>query len=89
MSDQPIADRLLGPKGPELECDDCFEYLDLYAEADASGGTTFEICPVCGSPDACASARSCRAMAAHLQGCPACAEEYASLRALIAETRNG
>jgi hypothetical protein len=85
MSDQPIADRLLGPEGPELGCDECFEYLDLYADAQASGDTAFETCPVCTSPNVCASARSCRAMDAHLQGCPACAEEYASLQALIAE----
>jgi len=89
MSDeQPIADRLLGPEGPELGCEECFEYLDVYVEAEAAGGAGFDVCPVCGSPDACASARSCRAMAAHLEGCPACAEEYASLRALLAEPEN-
>ena len=85
MSAHPIADRLLGPEEPELGCDECFEYLDVYAEAQASGGAGFEPCPVCGSPDRCASSRSCRAMAAHLQGCPACAQEYASLAALLAE----
>ena len=68
MSDeQPIADRLLGPEGPELGCEECFEYLDVYVEAEAAGGAGFDVCPVCGSPDACASARSCRAMAAHLE----------------------
>ena len=86
MSDQPIADRLLGPKEPELGCDECFEYLDVYAEAEASGGAGFELCPVCGSPDRCASARSCRAMAAHLEGCPACAEDRAALHALLDAT---
>jgi hypothetical protein len=85
MSDQPIADRLLGPEEPELGCEQCFEYLDVYAEAETSDRAGFEVCPVCASPDRCASARSCRAMAAHLEGCPACAEEYASLRALLAE----
>jgi hypothetical protein len=85
MSDRPIADRLLGPEEPELGCDECFEYLDVYAEAEIAGGARFEPCPVCGSPDRCASARRCRAMAAHLEGCPACAEEYESLQALLAE----
>ena len=85
MSDQPIADRLLGPEEPELGCDECFDYLDVYADAEVAGGNGFEPCPVCGSPDSCASARSCRAMADHLEGCPACAEEFASLKALLAE----
>ena len=85
MSDQPIADRLLGPDGPELGCDECFEYLDRYVEAEIAGGEGFDPCPVCGSPTACAGARSCRAMGAHLTGCPACAEEYESLKALLAD----
>ena len=38
MSDRPIAERLLGPDGPELGCDECFEYLDRYVEAEAARG---------------------------------------------------
>ena len=34
MTDRPIVDRLLGPEEPELGCDECFEYLDGYVEAD-------------------------------------------------------
>jgi anti-sigma factor RsiW len=70
MSDRPITDRLLGPEGPELGCDECFEHLDRYVEAEIAGGEPFE---------------ASRAMAAHLEGCPACAEEYESLKALISE----
>jgi hypothetical protein len=84
MSDRPIADRLLGPEGPELGCDECFEYLDRYVEAEAAGDTALGDCPACVSPEACAKAAACLGMQAHLQGCPACAEEYASLKALLA-----
>ena len=51
---------LLGPTGPELSCDECFEYLDEYVEG-----------------------RDVPGMAAHLEGCPACREDYESLRALV------
>ena len=84
MSDRPIAERLLGPKGPELGCDECFEYLDRYVEAEGAEDTALGDCPACVSPDACAKAQTCLGMRAHLQGCPACAEEYASLKALLA-----
>jgi len=84
MSDRPLTERLLGPDGPELGCDQCFEYLDHYVEAEASGDPALDGCPGCVSPDACARARACLGMRAHLQGCPACAEEYASLKALLA-----
>jgi hypothetical protein len=83
MSDGPIVDRLLGPAEPELGCDECFEYLDRYVEAEIAGAG-YDQCPTCVSPEACGKARSCLGMRAHLQGCPACAEEYASLRALLA-----
>jgi hypothetical protein len=84
MSDRPIAERLLGPDEPELGCDECFEYLDRYVEAEAAGEPALDGCPACVAPDACAKARACIGMRAHLQGCPACAEEYASLKALLA-----
>ena len=55
----------LGPAGPEVGCDECFELLDVYVErADAE--------------------RAMPAMRAHLDGCPACREDYESLRDLIA-----
>ena len=56
--------RLLGPDGPEIGCDECFERLDVYVEAD--------------DPEAAVPG-----MAAHLAGCPACREEYESLKQLV------
>jgi hypothetical protein len=63
--------RLLGPAGPELSCEQCFEELDRYVELEAAGI----------DPDA-----RVPGMRAHLEGCPACAEDYESLRDLIART---
>jgi hypothetical protein len=63
--------RLLGPAEPEILCDECFEQLDLYVEAEL------------GHADADAAVPGMRA---HLQGCPACAEEYESLRALVRQS---
>ncbi len=60
--------RLLGPTGPELTCDECFRELDRYVELRLV--------------DADAAARE-RRMSAHLEGCPACAEEFESLRDLV------
>ena len=51
---------LLGPTGPEIGCEECFERLDEYVEG-----------------------RSVPGMAAHLEGCPACREDYESLLALV------
>jgi anti-sigma factor RsiW len=66
----PVLERLLGPAGPEIGCDECFELLDQYVEAELSDGA--------GDADA-----RVPGMRAHLEGCPACREEYASLRALV------
>ena len=62
-----LVDRLLGPAGPEIGCDECFEQLDEYVDAELSGTDAHARHP---------------GMAAHLQGCPACHEEYESLREL-------
>lgn len=62
-------DKLLGPEGPELTCDQCFEMLDHYVELDVHGDDAEAAVP---------------GMRAHLAGCPACHEDYASLRALVA-----
>ncbi|MET0615950.1 MAG: hypothetical protein ABW142_10915 [Thermoleophilaceae bacterium] len=61
-------DRLLGPAGPEIGCDECFERLDEYVELELRGA------------DADAQVVGMRA---HLAGCPACREEHESLRALL------
>ena len=69
MTDDEMLRRLLGPREPEITCEACFEHLDRYVEAELA-------------PDADADARV-PGMRAHLEGCPACAEEHASLRALL------
>jgi hypothetical protein len=70
MSDtDPLIARLLGPAEPELTCEQCFDHLDEYVELSLSGADADGQVP---------------GMRAHLEGCPACAEEAASLRALIA-----
>ena len=72
MTDDPrsLLGRLLGPRGPELTCEECFEHLDRYVDA-AVGGA---------DPEA-----EVPGMGAHLEGCPACREDYESLRALASE----
>jgi hypothetical protein len=60
--------RLLGAPGPEVGCDECFDELDRYVELELAG------------QDADAAVPGLRA---HLVGCPACREEYESLRALV------
>jgi anti-sigma factor RsiW len=61
--------RLLGPSGPEVSCEDCFELLDEYVELELAGED--------------ADGRLA-GMAEHLQGCPACHEDHESLRELVA-----
>ena len=65
-------DRPLGPAGPEVSCDECFELLDEYVERELDGGDPAAAIP---------------GMRAHLDGCPACAEHYESLRELVAAGR--
>jgi hypothetical protein len=60
--------RLLGPAGPEVGCDVCFEELDRYVELEVA------------DLDADAAIPGLRA---HLEGCPACREEHESLLALV------
>jgi hypothetical protein len=60
---------LLGPSGPELSCEQCFELLDSYVEHELAGGDADGRAP---------------GMREHLQGCPACAEEHDSLLELVA-----
>jgi hypothetical protein len=56
---------LLGPKGPELSCEQCFEELDRYVELELAGANAEEAIP---------------GMQAHLEGCPACHEDHQSLK---------
>ncbi len=73
MNESPLANerllaRLLGPAGPELTCEECFEMLDRYVELELANADADSKIP---------------GMRAHLEGCPACYEEHASLKALI------
>ena len=74
MSERPdlrqTLGRLLGPAEPEIGCDECFARLDEYVEVELAGGNADAVVP---------------GLHAHLTGCPACREEYESLRALAAE----
>jgi hypothetical protein len=61
--------RVLGPEGPELSCEECFAQLGRYVELALAEDA---------SPD-----KQVPGMRAHLEGCPACAEDYRSLRDLV------
>ena len=65
--------RLLGPAGPELLCDECFEKLDQYVELELEGAEADDRIP---------------GMHAYLEGCPACHEDYESLRQLVRDEPN-
>ena len=65
---EAVLARLLGPDGPELGCEECFAELDRYVELDLAGS----------DPDG-----RVPGMRAHLEGCPACAEDFRSLKALL------
>jgi len=64
--------RLLGPGRPEVSCEQCFDELDRYVEAELAGADPRAVVP---------------GLDAHLEGCPACAEDHASLRALVGSER--
>jgi hypothetical protein len=68
--DPPGLERLLGPAGPDIGCDACFDELDRYVELELAGADAEAAVP---------------GMRAHLQGCPACADEHDSLIALVAQ----
>jgi hypothetical protein len=63
---------LLGPGGPEVGCDECFEQLDRFVELEVSGADADAALP---------------GLRGHLQGCPACREEHESLLALVQSER--
>jgi anti-sigma factor RsiW len=64
----PVLVRLLGSGEPAVDCDECFDQLDRYVEAELRREPADELFP---------------GLRAHLAGCPACAEEHESLRALL------
>jgi hypothetical protein len=64
----PELERLLGPSGYEVSCDECFELLDQYVELEIQGADADQRIP---------------GLRNHLDGCPACREEHDSLLALV------
>jgi 2-polyprenyl-6-methoxyphenol hydroxylase-like FAD-dependent oxidoreductase len=64
----PAIGRLLGPAAAETTCDECFDQLDVYVERQVLAGDAAQAMP---------------RLAAHLRGCPACAEDYESLHAFL------
>ncbi len=65
-----LLSRLLGPEGPEVSCEECFEHLDRYVDFELAGGDADSAIP---------------GLRPHLAGCPACGEDYESLRAFLGE----
>jgi hypothetical protein len=68
-----MIDGLLGPSGPELSCEACFEHLDEYVELEVAGEDADGRIP---------------GMREHLEGCPACREDHESLRELVEADRS-
>jgi len=59
---------LLGPAGPELTCEECFEQLDRYVDLELAAADADRAVP---------------GMRAHLTGCPACRDDHESLHELV------
>jgi hypothetical protein len=68
--DEKLLRALLGPKGPELSCEECFDELDRYVELELAGADADAAIP---------------GMHAHLEGCPACHEDHVSLRSFVSK----
>ena len=75
MHDERL-EQLLGPTGYEVTCEQCFELLDQYVELELAGADADARLP---------------GLRSHLYGCPACREDHASLRSLVAaeDSRRG
>jgi hypothetical protein len=65
-------ERVLGPTGLEVTCDECFELLDEYVELELSGADADRQLP---------------GVRTHFDGCPACREDHESLRDLVTAER--
>lgn len=65
-----LIERLLGPPGYQLDCQECFELVNEYAELELVGIEAGTLIP---------------GLRTHLEGCSACKEDHESLRALLAE----
>jgi hypothetical protein len=72
--DPELMRAVLGPAGPELTCEECFQHLDRYVELELSGADADAGVP---------------GMHAHLSGCPACGEDHESLLELVRSEQAG
>ena len=61
-------EELLGPSGFEVTCEQCFELLDRYVDLQLEGADADARLP---------------GLRAHLAGCPACREDFESLRDFV------
>jgi len=69
MSDErDVLRGLLGPAAPEFTCERCFDEVDRFVELEVAGDDADLVMP---------------GMRAHLEGCPACHEDYDSLREFV------
>ena len=64
----PVIVRLLGTGEQAVDCDECFDQLDRYVEAEQARQPVDELFA---------------GLRAHLAACRTCAEEHESLRALL------
>jgi len=72
MNDGNTIKRVLGPAQEEILCDECFQKIDQYVDLELRGEAADAAIP---------------GMRPHLDGCPACREEYESLSALVRSGR--
>jgi anti-sigma factor RsiW len=72
MSDRSaLIAALLGPDGPEVTCETCFDELHRYVDLELAGADADAAVP---------------GMGAHLAGCPACRDDHESLYELARAT---
>lgn len=69
-TDHELLAALLGPRAPEITCEQCFAELDRYVDVEVTWGRPAADATVPG-------------MRAHLEGCPACHEDHVSLRSFV------
>jgi hypothetical protein len=67
---QATVQRLLGPVGVDAGCDRGLALLDQFVELELAGGDAAIAFP---------------GLAAHLEGCPDCSEDYLALRRLASD----
>jgi hypothetical protein len=69
----PFLARLVGPAGPQLTCEQCFDQLDRYVELELVGAQADQQIP---------------GMRTHLEGCSACNEDHKSLLDFVAQKQS-